>query len=503
MVKPTNASQAAIAKKKEARKKQRKNRRQRRAGQLAPARARVSGLGNQGLKAEIRAMAAYIIMPRESPALRLPLQGTAANKTALVHFNNRGTSNAKNFASATGQTEEIAMHMWFAVRSPVSPLWELTWVTTARDLYSLSYHPIDVANNAVQFYTGDYSASSPGMPFLPPLGRSANSLTALLYVPTSCNVRFDFSGFGAVGAINVTYRVWYNDREFEAFAINNITLTAGSGSFITTAGLGQVGWWEPGSISYTTGSTSAFANTWVMTPRTPAANIAFMYPKFPTYELSNSTLVYSATRVNAQSLLISNTTSFNNKSGRLLGARLENQGVGYFDFTTLASKVGMVNPSNAYEKSADKGVYTWTIPDEQSMALTDYNVTFEQTVGTQCVFDLQDATYMNVVYYAGGVISTGSSIGNTVQTFSVEHDHSLELYTESQLLNLAVGSCMMSEYEIAVKTAGSVPPFEENPLHLAAARMLITSIFKRLYPYVKPLISTGLQKGHDWLQSQL
>jgi hypothetical protein len=446
-----------------------------------------------------------MILPREAKPMRLPTQTQLGIKTAVANLMYRGVTNVKNqeIASIIGTTEEQAIHAWALFRSPIAPLWTTSYytgVTASTNLWSLPFTNNAPAAEVVNWTSGVYVVD-PVIVVPPPLAAVPTIVHPLLYCPASFIICFECTGFSPLGSISINYSTWTSMTDNTELGITNVVLVGGNGTATVVAA--NTCWVQLVAANHNASPVNPVPTGATVTVRIRNPTTAFtaLLPAFSPLEQASSALLYNKSRIASSALLVSNSTAKLYQQGRLVASRIPMEGVTAWDLSAMYSTANTTNPANTWEGVGEKGVYTWTVPDERSIELTDYN--YSQIATGYQLFLLSDTAYVNVIFYRGGQITASGSAGNTVQTFALEYDHVLEFTTASQLVVLRPNPLSSMDYEAAVRAISDTPPFRENPLHLAAARALIMQAMKKFYPYARPYIRAAAHGAYKYLDSLL
>lgn len=483
--------------------KARPKRRRNRHARMQPVRDLVKT--NFPQKAAVHQLAAFMIMPRESPSQRLPLISNLGIKTAVSTLVSRGGYTVKpNQFSSAGTTDEPASAMWLVCRSPICPLWDVqlfpAW-TVASPLWSYSCAPLSGATSVTEFKPLDYAGDLVNVPTMPPLGRSPLG-NFLMYAPAGLNLQLQAANLGATPTnINFNLRYWYNAADSTRTAIG-AAVTGGSAA--VNVQINQGCWVELTGVEPTTSVTIPGTATFGLTilPRVLNVPTSILLPSITVLEAANANLLYGQSRVSANSFLLTNCTPKLYKGGRFVAARIPTDGQTIWTPATVANTALAANRSNTWTADASTGVYTWTVPDQNSLMLTDYTTTYPGVGGFyygNAVFDLRDIDYFNVIVYRGGTNASAT----TTQEFSFEYTQAVEYATTSQIVSIAPSRHHTADLENAIQAIAVMPPFKENPMHLAFARSVVARAARAAYPYIRPYLQRGLRAGYRSLRSYL
>lgn len=453
-------------------------------------------------------IALSLMLPREFPPLRYPIQAGAGQRTALARLINRSSTLCRNDYAAS---PEPARWGWAVFRSPTFPVWEFYYMATAPSggsLWSTRYTVKSgggsgqtVALIRLQYTSFDVlsRSTSVSLPFDPPIGlldaNTRGEQSSLMYVPSACSLTFTNSGAATGGAtyLNINYLIFATANSNPVPGTARVAINSS-----VTVSPPAYGWLLLDEVGNEAGTgdvgTIAISVTYGAYPA------VFLYPSFPPIELSNSQLLYNDSRVNASSLLISNTTPYISLGGVIRAARFPMTVANAWDLSYLTTKVMATSADLTYSGKADKGVYTWTLPDEYSNKYTDYTTL---TSTTTPVFLLSDCAMVNYMQFDGGVISQNSATGAAVQTFALEYTQSIEFKTAAQFMKIDVSRILPDEMSAATMAAGDRPPFVENPLHWATLVSAVRKIGQWVYPTVRPYVIDAYDRGTRYIRDKL
>lgn len=445
---------------------------------MAPARKIAAQLPPRGRAA---ALAKFMMLPRDSRPMRLPVQSTISIKSAVSNFLYRGATVARNTV-ASADNDEIAFQAWMLTRSPVIPLMELTTVTTSigTTLWSIQFEPLTNANEHIAFQcTMGVPLGAIGTRAPPPFTDGVTDLPYLM-VPNKTSLYFKASGSGT-SPLKVTMR-YYLTPSFHSPMEFSVTPDASGNA--NTLIVVSPGWY---TIEKIQGTAIGSPAVWTLATCASAATSTIMVASFPPFERTTTpALVYSQCRVNATSVLITNDTPDLYRGGRLVGSRLACNNVSVCDYDALRTAASAAPTAQTFQGDAKQGVYSWTVPDQGSLQYFDYYGNLSGIL--QPSADLRDFDYINFVYYAGGQISQSGSVGTAIQTFAIECDLTLEYCTNSQVVNVALAVGTPQDMYEAQRLIANRPPFVENPLHWPTLIGLVSRLAKGAYQSARPYI---------------
>lgn len=463
-----------------------------------------------GVGSPAEAAALSLMLPKESTPLRLPTTVMSAGlKTGLVKLSRRTTSLCRNDFVGSPEPSKWG---WALFRSPTYPLWEYKYVASAPSegylwkfsgtlLGKTNYGGADQNVLYDEFSVVTVTTAS-SLVYPTPLAYESpsalNRTTApLVLVPPGCLLEFTYASARVATTTIIDLDVYSSSASVKTYSVT-YTTTGATGTATVTPAAGFYGWTRIATVRAQGADNPGELTMAVKASSYPAL---FLYPVGDAIELSNASLIYSATRANAVSALVSNTTPYISMGGVLRGGRLPMHRNNLWGISDLSSAITTVNQSQVFSSNADKGAYTWMVPDESSGDFDNY--LFASSDPIQTYFFLTDCSYVNYLEYSGGVISQSGSAGAAVQTFNVELTITLEVATASQILLLDHARLTMNEMGNAVMAAGDRPPFLENPMHLPTLIKAVHQLLRRAYPLYRPLLLSGVDYAYDRVRSLL
>lgn len=429
--------------------------------------------------ARVTGLAKMLTLPHETAPARFP-NFNSAKKTAVLHLTTSG--------SITQDPAIDAAQAMFVCRSPVAPVWTEIVPTTLSQFaaeYSMGLATSTV-DPQVPIFPNSYAISVGTT--LPPLGFWDNG--TWVYIPRGWSVAFGALAFTGAGNMNINYSVMTKIGEPTNYSVA-VAIAAGIGT-ATAADLFVEGWLRITSLELV-GFGATISSILTCQVTAPVSPVPTMLPLFNCIESASFAAIGSQLRVNASSLLLTNTTAPLYKSGTVNAAQLDFSLVGVFSANNIINAVQDRNSAVKYVGPLEKGLYTFTVPDESSAGFDDYYPVSTPNLGN--LFMLADATIVNAFYCQP---NAGFS-----QTYQYVYDHHLEFITSSQIYNLGVSTISFDEYNMMLASVGSLVPFTENPTHWAALAALAKSALRHLVPYLAPaghkLIDYAAKRAHGLL----
>lgn len=416
-------------------------------------------------------IALTMAIPRDHKPLRLP-----------TFPNLERTATLATLQTSTMPVASAGVARALVVRSPTYPVWAHTTNASPQSA-SLDYNFTWQANSTVecQFTSPPEGFMATDLRYLV-LGRKNGDVW--IYCPKgtypTCYVVFTNS---FTFNLTMSYDVWDGTgiKHLQAnttgtgtsFNVWGPALTAGAWVRFLTLDIAA-----NGNVAACT-----VQNGWVTggTMAVPTGALSSIMPVGQPPEFSNSMLPYQSTRSNAVAALFSNVTAVLNKEGTVRATRLP-AGLSvrwWGDFDTDVNFTAS-HPAETYWGPLEKGLYTYTLPDEASVRFKDCVVEFLTDGGTltyrPCI-DLDGFMYVHAIAFTD--LTSGDS------TLAVTVDSHLEFRTNSALFQLGFSSTSLEAEHIAQMACVRRGVFFENPSHLAAIAGLIRAGVQALAPVAK------------------
>lgn len=248
--------------------------------------------------------------------------------------------------------------------------------------------------------------------------------------------------------------------------------TSGPGSLAPPSGcVVYLGWTVTHSAYYSLaiGDTSTGSSTfqglytWVY-----GAGDCLAHYSIPSFATSASQFVTS--RVNAASLLVTNTASALNRSGEIVGAYYKDGGSNWHDKLTLnaiasASTLPVIDTAVL---PFETGMYTYMKPT------ADMSFKHPVAIDTngsllQVNFFLDSSAPYTIIYMKVAATISGSPSTSAAPglEYLFHYDAAVEFQTESQVFETHYATGLSEDYVRACDIMKTAPVFMENPLHLA------------------------------------
>lgn len=171
-----------------------------------------------------------------------------------------------------------------------------------------------------------------------------------------------------------------------------------------------------------------------------------------------------ACRVNAASMLMTNTTSVLNRQGTVLAARLKSE-----QFYQVTPAV-LARAAEKYTGDAAQGVYTF-----KEFSSANENFVTATTPNPSALFDLDSDDYFHFIQI------TCPSVATSANTFTVSFDTCVEFKCDNARYSKAVSNISYEQLIAARRLINSTPEwFYENPEHMRAIYNFIRSGVQKL-----------------------
>ncbi len=453
--------------------------------EYAPARRAVAGLDN---------LAQTIAVPKLHRPIRLPSFPNLERSAVLATEANA----TLGVAGATSVTAVVC-------RNPSVPVWvtKKPMADAAGSIYLAgAFNPVIPLSNqlTIDVPTDFYRAYS-----------SVGSVNGLVGRPDQLPIGtyqdyqwFFFGNFTAYFEVSLSVSVGYNvNATFQFYDGATMTLQRqnqqATGSVITfaiTDGTRGGMWGRLVGLDWVSNSASANVTTLAMGIKTGGSfdvptgtNASYsLWPFGKAPEMDASPIPYQSARQTACGVLFSNVTAVLNKEGTITAARLPRSAVPPFS-SSFANAPNFLSchPKERYYGPLEKGLYTYTLSDAETVLFRDYiadSVLVLPTVaGTQArsapLFYLDGQEYYNLILFSDIDATTSTTLGVSV-------DSHIEFRTSSALFQLGFAANTLETFHVAQMALARQGCFYENPLHLAAIGSLIKSAVMRLAPIVAP-----------------
>lgn len=280
-----------------------------------------------------------------------------------------------------------------------------------------------------------------------------------------------------------------------------------SGSTLVSTGVNSYGlFWRPLTLTCNTSSAgnvpitnlTISAVTGLTFPTPSSGTISGLLPlaaKPPEFDVT--TLIYTACRVNALSVLFQNTTAVLNKEGSVEALLMSSSQFSptivstLFDYTSTGSDVAACS---RYLGLLEKGLYTFTLPDAGSARFQDASARVNFVVGPAGqtpILNLDSFDYINMIRF--------TDYSSVATNLLVTVDMHLEFRNSTMLWPIGVAAIELEAWHKAQVSVTSMIPFFENPTHLMAIANLARAAAIRMYPIIRPALVTGARMARDKL----
>jgi len=280
----------------------------------------------------------------------------------------------------------------------------------------------------------------------------------------SCN---SFGTLSGTFTLSVFRFMGPNDAD-QALGRVIIVLTAGSGSATynigTTIGTGYFRL-EADGLEITAGAASGVFGLMALTMNVPAAN---QWRQLMVADVDSASggdpIIAQESRVDAASLLITNTTSYNTRQGTVLAARLK--GKNFTDVTPFDLQV-----AEKYSDAAEKGCYTFK-------AFTENCEKFEDglSLNPYVAFNLGYEDYLHFIQVSCPQFATAAN------SYTVTYTAAIEFITTLQRYESRTARGTIQDLASARATINDVPEwFYENPMHMSDIYNFVKGAAKSAY----------------------
>jgi len=213
-------------------------------------------------------------------------------------------------------------------------------------------------------------------------------------------------------------------------------------------------------------------------------------------EIQTAPMIYNSMRANAVGVCFSNTTAVLSKEGSVEAFYYSQsskdkgwsglQNLNYFP--TLFADTA---PKNRYSGLLEKGLYTFTLPDEPSMQFHDrvVQIPIIASTGNVPLIQLGASDIVNIIRF--------TDYGEPGTTLLVSGCIHSEFRSSSMLWPVAFSRMPLEEWHRAVLGLTDIGPFFENPVHLAAIAALARAAAIRALPYLAPVASAALSAAKE------
>lgn len=238
--------------------------------------------------------------------------------------------------------------------------------------------------------------------------------------------------------------------------------------------------------------------------QTPTSSLTVMLPFAAPPELSNSPIPYEHSRANATAALFTNVGAQLYQEGTVLAGRLKHERV---DFQTFGvTDIDAIQPAMRYFGPLTKGLYTFTLPNDdsnlmQEMCVTGVvNIVGDTTIAAVPIF-VPDLGVYNAIVFS----DLGSGAGATQLAVS-QYTH-IEFDTVSSLFRVGASTHTLEDLHRAELALLKFGVFHENPLHFSlltkALGKAVAAVAPIVMPYAKAAATKLINKGAQYLHGKV
>lgn len=450
----------------------------------------------------MKVMSRVITLPGETRALRFPYISAGLERTALSALREVQTLNWTDHS----QDNQLMMLSY----SPVCPIWTYQTMKDIRYRYMLS-NSFTASGDTIVPGSGDILTDAENyVPWMAhpetqvwfayiPSGHGFSIQVADFLSgagPSTCEVELIFIGHGGHITAPVQEIITLTD---------NVVANGGSVIHpITATKYDNYNWIGISAVRFT--GTAKVSNLTNGQPR-----VTFLIP--PTTALHPAVMIPDAkllpflrqARVNAASLLVSNTSPDYYKNGSVVGGLIKANETDPFMIADVKQALESLNRASRYDGPAKDGIYTYLPPSNaNALTFTDYAIPglkkfkADGSAEEQCaVLHYGDFERVNYVRFM-------SDPKNTL-TFKMRYDVHIEFVTQSQLFQVMGSKEDQMIFQKIMQASADLTPFTENPLHAAEFAAIAKALFNRLMPYAAPHLRKGVRSAaamaDNWLAS--
>lgn len=413
-------------------------------------------------------LARLLVMPSEGKPMRFPVQSQGVQPTAVWALQGDTIIDFTNIASPK--------QVLLLTHSPIAPVWGWSSGSQLRS-YSWSANLGPTGMMSDPYFSGFNDTNT--VPCYPAV--LGNTSYTYGYIPEGCAFSITVQGCGSTtGTAEISALLTKEDPSEPSVAKYTVTISQGTGT-ATVAATTAAGWFSVQNIALTGGATAGvgFAVNLII-----PANQTGIWPLMLLPGLNGFGAVFDKARQNSASLLCMNTTAPLYKNGTVRGGRLSWTKTNIFTSSSVSTAItGLAKPLR-FVAPAQTGAYTYAIPDEASLAFSDYSPPGISTIAP-FVFDLNDFSHVNAISFLVGTAA------DKPFTLELRLDVHIEAITDLPQYPLDVSLLPISDFMLALAASSKIPPFTENPNHTALVGV-VRRILKALAPVVLPYAHKGV-----------
>lgn len=440
--------------------------------------------------ADMRNLSRAITLPGESRPMRFPYMAAGLQRTALAALRETITMNWTDHPAEN----QVAMLTY----SPVCPVWTYRTIGEVRYRHQLSSTFTGAGDTIVPGNSDIYSDDDNYVPWMAhpttnswfayvPSGHGFNLIVSD-YVsgagPSTCEVEIITIAHG--GHTTAPHQIIVPLQDNIVTGSNHQSIHPVAATAFT-----KTHWLAISSVRFTGTAkvdtkTGTVPRVTIQVPSSTALHPIVFCPD------SKLLPFMRQARVNAASLVVSNTSPEYYKNGTVVGGLLTSTEVDPFDIEAVKQALESLNRESRYDGPAKDGIYTYLPPANPSaLTFTDYAPPLQK-------FKLDGTSPVQAALLNYGDFERVNYIRFTVDTtnsftLKLRYDVHLEFVTRSQLFQVVGSRLDKKIFEDAMQASADLRPFTENPLHVAEFAALAKMLFNKLMPYAAPHLRQGVK----------
>lgn len=189
--------------------------------------------------------------------------------------------------------------------------------------------------------------------------------------------------------------------------------------------------------------------------------------------------IWDNVRPTAVACLFSNVSAVMHKEGTISAARVCNREFPAFD-VPMWNSFAAVAPHERYFGPAEKGLYAFTLPDQDSE-------TFRDTRGLHWMADAgaRGVLHAHLLAYSTCVLIKDPDV-TTTTTIAITLDRHIEFRSTSRIFNTSYSPVPLEAFHTAQMALARLGTLHENPVHLATIASLVSRAVQTVLPMITP-----------------